>query len=74
MAFPALAGLGGVSGGAGGIDLSGGPATAESGAGGSAGGQVFNFATPQSVQMANAISWPLVIGAGVALWVFTRRK
>lgn len=72
MAFPAA--LGPISGGQGGIDLSGGPSTAESGAGGSAGGQAFYFAQPESVQVANAISWPLVIGAGVvALWLLKRR-
>lgn len=69
-----LPGLGGVSGGAGGIDLSGGPANSSAEGSGNAGGQVFNFATPQSVQLAQTISWPIVIGAGVALWVFMRKR
>lgn len=70
-----LPALGPVSGGAGGIDLSGGPSSAESGAGGAAGGQNFYFAQPESVQLANTIGWPIVIGVGVAaLWLYKRRK
>ncbi|MFL1484899.1 hypothetical protein [Marinobacter sp. LN3S78] len=65
-----------VSGGAGGVDLSGGPATAGVGdTGGSAGGQVFNFLPPQSIQQ-KAVSTPVVLGvlALGALWLYTRRK
>lgn len=66
---------GGVSGGAGGIDLSGGPSSAESGSGGSAGGQEFYFAPPQSVQVAQTISTPVILGAvAVAAWLLLRKK
>lgn len=66
---------GGVSGGAGGIDLSGGPSTAESGSGGSAGGQNFYFAPPESVQMTQTLSTPLILGAvAVGAWLLLRKK
>lgn len=66
---------GGLSGGAGGIDFSGGPSSAESGSGGNAGGQEFYFAPPQSVQMAQTISTPVILGAvAVAAWLLLRKK
>lgn len=65
-----------VSGGAGGVDLSGGPATSGTGpTSGSAGGQVFNFAPPMSVQQ-KVISTPVALGALalVGLWLYSRSK
>lgn len=71
MALPGIA----MAGGQGGIDLSGGPSAADSGSTGSAGGQVFQFATPESVQMTQALSWPMVVGvAVVGLWLYKRGK
>lgn len=68
MALPAIAG------GAGGVDLSAGPSAAGGEATGAAGGQVFTFAPPQSVQVANSMRWPLIIGAAVAgLWLLKRK-
>lgn len=65
-----------VSGGAGGVDLSGGPATAGVGdTGGSAGGQTFNFLPPMSTQQ-KVVSTPVVLAglAVVGVWLYTRRK
>lgn len=73
--IPGIGGAATLSGGAGGVDLSGGPSSAEGDASGYAGGQSFNFVPPQSVQLANNLQTPLIIGAAVvALWLFTRNK
>lgn len=77
MALPMAASLvgGGVSGGAGGIDLSGGPATSQSGGDTRTGGAVFNFAPPQSVQQTQAITSmaPWFVVAVVILWLMLRK-
>lgn len=66
---------GGVSGGAGGIDLSGGPSAARGDSGGHAGGQAFYFAPPESVQVAQSMTTPILIGGAlVAAWLLLRRK
>ncbi len=65
-----------VTGGAGGVDLSGGPAMSETGStSGNAGGQTFNFVPPMSVQQ-KAISTPVVLAglAVVGLWLYSRRR
>lgn len=65
-----------VTGGAGGVDLSGGPAMSETGpTSGSAGGQEFNFVPPLSLQ-GKTVSTPVLLGglALVGLWLYTRRK
>ncbi len=68
MALPQIAG------GAGGVDLSAGPSAAGGEATGAAGGQVFNFARPESVQVVDSLQWPLIIGAAVVgLWLFKRK-
>ena len=69
---------GGVSGGQGVIDLSGGPAT--SGAEGgraSAGGQQFNFAPPMTAMTTtvDSLQMPLIVaGAAVIVWVLARKR
>lgn len=72
-----IPGIGGpISGGAGGIDLSGGPATAESGSDSNTGGATFNFAPPESVQRVQQYSQTglyLVI-ALVVIFVLMRGK
>lgn len=69
MAIPAAM----LSGGQGGIDLSGGPAT--SGADSYSGGAVFNFAPPPGVQQAQSTNNTVAIVAVVALvlWLLTRK-
>lgn len=71
---------GGVSGGQGGIDLSGGPAT--SGAEGgkaAAGGQTFNFLPPVAAQKAQAVSGSvntalITVAVIAAVWLYTRNS
>ena len=62
-----------LSGGAGGIDLSGGPAT--SGSDSYSGGAVFNFAPPPSVQQTQSINKTvaLVVVAVVIVWLLNRK-
>lgn len=65
-----------VTGGAGGLQWSGGTAASETGpTSGSAGGQSFNFVPPMSVQE-KAISTPVVLAglAVVGLWLYSRRR
>ena len=72
-------GFGAISGGAGGMELDLGAGPAESGTygntSGNAGGQVFNFAKPQSLQE-SVISTPVMLAglAAAGLWLYTRRK
>lgn len=71
----ALPGIGAISGGQGGIkaDLGGGPSSAGSGTAGGSGGQIFRFDTPKSIQAAQAVNIPLVVGlAVVGLWLYKR--
>lgn len=77
MALPMAAGLlgGGVSGGAGGIDLSGGPANSSATGGSDSGGAVFNFAPAEGVQKTQTISntVALVVVALLVLWLMSRK-
>lgn len=77
MALPMAAGLlgGGVSGGQGGIDLSGGPATSSASGSSDSGGAVFNFAPPANVQTTQSITntVALVVVAIVILWLMNRK-
>lgn len=77
MALPMAASLvgGGVSGGQGGIDLSGGPATSSAEGRSDSGGAVFNFAPPAGVQQTQSITntVALVVVAVVILWLMNRK-
>lgn len=70
----ALAG-GGISGGQGGIDLSGGPATSSASGASDSGGAVFNFAPPATVQQTQSITKTvaLVVVAVVIVWLMNRK-
>lgn len=66
----------GISGGAGGVDLSGGPSTAESALDSYTGGAVFNFAPPEAVQRVQAYTnvVPYVVVAVVVLLFVLLKK
>lgn len=72
MASPLTAML---SGGAGGVDMSAGPATSGASGGSESEGAVFNFAPPPSAQQTESISKTvgLVIVAVVVLWLMNRK-
>lgn len=64
-----------LSGGAGGVDLSGGPANSSATGGSDSQGAVFNFAPAQATQQTETISKTvaLVVVAIVVLWLMSRK-
>jgi len=65
----------GISTGGGGLSNSSSATSgADGGQAGGSGGQVFNFAVPESVQLANNLSVPVVIGVAAVAWLIFRNK